>query len=339
MRRVGYWRGSPPLARRPRGRGRRLPRRRRRRRHSASSAAAATATSARACRCRSITPGAVPGQLTLRVQRLRSRIQPGARGGVRARGRARASRPPRPSRGDGGGAALRGAPQPRRDRLRPARHRPVGRAALPLARGRATCSTPPRRRRRCAAALGPRRGLLHDRRHVEDMEAIRRELGVERIAIYGTSYGTKVALAYALRYPAHVERLVLDSVVEADGPDPLYRDTFAATPRALRALCRRLLPVLHARSGGRSRAARGAPARAAACAAGSWTSRAAIRRSSSRRGPTCSACCSPGTSIPRCGPAFPGAVRSALARRRGVACCGCAGARSGWTASRRRRAC
>ena len=31
---------------------------------------------------------------------------------------------------------------------------------------------------------------------------------------------------------------MLDSVVEAAGPDPLYRDTFAATPRALRALCR-----------------------------------------------------------------------------------------------------
>jgi pimeloyl-ACP methyl ester carboxylesterase len=47
-----------------------------------------------------------------------------------------------------------------------------------------------------------------------------------------------VALAYALRYPARVERLVLDSVVEAAGPDPLYRDTFAAVPRALRAVCR-----------------------------------------------------------------------------------------------------
>ena len=91
---------------------------------------------------------------------------------------------------------------------------------------------------RCAADLGARRGLYRTADSVEDMELLRRALGVERIAIYGTSYGTKVALEYALRYPAHVERLALDSVVEADGPDPLYRDTFAATPRALRALCR-----------------------------------------------------------------------------------------------------
>ena len=35
--------------------------------------------------------------------------------------------------------------------------------------------------------------------------------GIDRIAIYGTSYGTKVALEYALRYPAHVERLALDT--------------------------------------------------------------------------------------------------------------------------------
>ncbi|HEU0024600.1 MAG TPA: alpha/beta hydrolase, partial [Thermoleophilaceae bacterium] len=73
---------------------------------------------------------------------------------------------------------------------------------------------------------------------VEDVEAIRRELGVERIALYGTSYGTKVALAYALRYPARVERMALDSLLEPTGPDPLYRDTFAAIPRALRSLCR-----------------------------------------------------------------------------------------------------
>ena len=31
---------------------------------------------------------------------------------------------------------------------------------------------------------------------------------------------------------------MLDSVVEADGPDPLYLDTFEAVPRVLRALCR-----------------------------------------------------------------------------------------------------
>jgi pimeloyl-ACP methyl ester carboxylesterase len=90
----------------------------------------------------------------------------------------------------------------------------------------------------CARRLGARRAFYTSGDSVEDIESIRRELGVGRIALYGVSYGTKVALGYALRYPAHVERLALDSVVEVDGPDALYLDTFAAVPRALRSLCR-----------------------------------------------------------------------------------------------------
>jgi pimeloyl-ACP methyl ester carboxylesterase len=90
----------------------------------------------------------------------------------------------------------------------------------------------------CAGRLGRRRAFYTSQDSADDMEAIRRELHIDRIAVYGTSYGTKVALAYALRYPAHVERLVLDSMVEPDGPQALYLDTFAAVPRALRALCR-----------------------------------------------------------------------------------------------------
>jgi pimeloyl-ACP methyl ester carboxylesterase len=90
---------------------------------------------------------------------------------------------------------------------------------------------------KCAERLGPRRGLYTTSDSVEDMEAVRQAIGVDRIAIYGASYGTKVAMAYAARYPEHVERLVLDSVVTPDGPDPLYRDTFGATPRVMRAAC------------------------------------------------------------------------------------------------------
>ena len=93
--------------------------------------------------------------------------------------------------------------------------------------------------RRCAESLGPRRSHYTTSDSVEDMEAVRRAANVERITIYGSSYGTKVALAYAARYPSHVERLVLDSVVALDGPDFFMRESFRATPRALRALCAR----------------------------------------------------------------------------------------------------
>ncbi len=91
----------------------------------------------------------------------------------------------------------------------------------------------------CARRLGPRRAFYTSRDTADDIDALREQLGAERVALYGTSYGTKVALAYSLRYPSRVDRLVLDSVAEVDGPDPLYLDTFAAVPRALRALCRR----------------------------------------------------------------------------------------------------
>jgi pimeloyl-ACP methyl ester carboxylesterase len=89
----------------------------------------------------------------------------------------------------------------------------------------------------CARRLGARRAFYTSRDSDDDLDAIREQLGAEQVALYGTSYGTKVALGYALRYPARVERLVLDSTVEADGPDPLYLDTLDAVPRVLRSLC------------------------------------------------------------------------------------------------------
>ena len=78
---------------------------------------------------------------------------------------------------------------------------------------------------RCAARLGPRRAFYTTAATVEDLEAIRVELGVERLMLYGVSYGTKVALAYARAYPNRVERLLLDSVV-----DPAETDEFGLEP-------------------------------------------------------------------------------------------------------------
>lgn len=91
---------------------------------------------------------------------------------------------------------------------------------------------------RCAERLGARRAFYTSRDSVEDIEELRVALGYEKIALFGTSYGTKVALGYAHAHPASVERLVLDSVVEAAGLNPLYLDTFEAVPRVLGALCR-----------------------------------------------------------------------------------------------------
>ncbi|MGI9100088.1 MAG: alpha/beta fold hydrolase [Solirubrobacteraceae bacterium] len=90
---------------------------------------------------------------------------------------------------------------------------------------------------RCAGELGVRRGQFTTAASVEDLEALRAESGYEKLVLYGVSYGTKVALDYAARYPARVETLVLDSVVLPAGPDTLQRSTFAAMRRVLTELC------------------------------------------------------------------------------------------------------
>lgn len=90
----------------------------------------------------------------------------------------------------------------------------------------------------CADQLGSARSHYTTSDSIDDLEAVRAALGIDRITLLGVSYGTKVALAYALRYPTHVERLVLDSVVDAPGQDPFDLDSFAAMERILRDVCR-----------------------------------------------------------------------------------------------------
>jgi pimeloyl-ACP methyl ester carboxylesterase len=89
----------------------------------------------------------------------------------------------------------------------------------------------------CGDQLGPDRVFYTTADTVADIEAIREAGGYEKLVLYGTSYGTKVAEEYAQAYPSHVEALVLDSVVPPNGPEPLDRPTFAAVPRILRQLC------------------------------------------------------------------------------------------------------
>ncbi|MFJ6774304.1 alpha/beta fold hydrolase [Kitasatospora sp. NPDC091257] len=90
----------------------------------------------------------------------------------------------------------------------------------------------------CATALGT------DARHystadtVADIDLLRRALGDRRLTLDGVSYGTIVAKRYALAHPAHVARLVLDSVAPPQGFDPLDLAALPASARVLRAACR-----------------------------------------------------------------------------------------------------
>ncbi len=89
----------------------------------------------------------------------------------------------------------------------------------------------------CALEIGPARGAYTTQESVADIEAIRQAAGYEKLVLYGTSYGTKVAEQYAERYPQHVEALVLDSVVPPDGPEPFSIPTFQAIGSVLGELC------------------------------------------------------------------------------------------------------
>jgi pimeloyl-ACP methyl ester carboxylesterase len=89
----------------------------------------------------------------------------------------------------------------------------------------------------CANRLGVARRHYTTPDSVEDMEAIRAQLGVEKVTLFGISYGTELAIEYARAYPQHVERLILDSVVDPDDTDPYFTATFRAMSPSLQSLC------------------------------------------------------------------------------------------------------
>ncbi len=89
----------------------------------------------------------------------------------------------------------------------------------------------------CALQIGQARGSFTTQESVEDIESIRHTAGYKKLILYGTSYGTKVALEYAERYPQHVEALVLDSVVPSSGPEAFGIDRLQAVTPVLTELC------------------------------------------------------------------------------------------------------
>src|SRR3954453_13089509 len=91
---------------------------------------------------------------------------------------------------------------------------------------------------RCAKKLGAKRSLFTTRDSVADTEDVRQALGIDKLVLLGVSYGTHDAMAYARSYPAHTDRVVLDSLVGDKGLDPFGLHTIQAVPRLLRQLCR-----------------------------------------------------------------------------------------------------
>ena len=90
----------------------------------------------------------------------------------------------------------------------------------------------------CGRSIGKRRSYYTSVDSALDIEALRIRLGVPRIALFSVSYGSRVAVEYARRYPERVERMVLDSPLGLHAPDSLALETLSAVGRVLRTICR-----------------------------------------------------------------------------------------------------
>jgi pimeloyl-ACP methyl ester carboxylesterase len=89
----------------------------------------------------------------------------------------------------------------------------------------------------CAAKLGDRRAFWSTPETAKDLENLRAALGVDKLTLYGVSYGAKVAAEYARRFPASTAAVVLDSPTPVDGLDGYDQLRTLGTPRVLKEVC------------------------------------------------------------------------------------------------------
>jgi pimeloyl-ACP methyl ester carboxylesterase len=89
----------------------------------------------------------------------------------------------------------------------------------------------------CANRLGPAYAGYTSAEAAEDMNQLRRALGLGKIFFYGDSYGTFFGQAYAVRHPDTLRGLILDSAYPGD--DPYYRTLLPAGRDGLRIACRK----------------------------------------------------------------------------------------------------
>lgn len=84
---------------------------------------------------------------------------------------------------------------------------------------------------RCRDALSERAELAHytTASSVDDLEALRRWLGYDRVNLHGGSYGTRVAQVYMRRHPGSVRTVILNGVT------PLHQPGYVNMARGLQA--------------------------------------------------------------------------------------------------------
>ncbi|WP_343952233.1 alpha/beta fold hydrolase [Nonomuraea longicatena] len=66
--------------------------------------------------------------------------------------------------------------------------------------------------KRCAAELGPRAAHFSSSQTADDLNAIRTALGIDKLHLFGNSYGTFIGQTFAARHPKTVSAMLLDSM-------------------------------------------------------------------------------------------------------------------------------
>ena len=96
----------------------------------------------------------------------------------------------------------------------------------------------------CADQLGKRFISYRTSAAADDIDSVRRALGLDKVTLYGDSYGTYLGQSYAFRHPDTLRALVLDSAYPARGESPWYGSLIRTGNHALALACRRL-PQCH----------------------------------------------------------------------------------------------
>lgn len=91
---------------------------------------------------------------------------------------------------------------------------------------------------RCGELLGPRAAGYTSAATVDDFDAVRTELGIPKVVLYGMSYGTYLLPIYAQRHPDSVHSMVLSGAYPHDF-DTLNRPNAEAVSLALQRICDR----------------------------------------------------------------------------------------------------
>ena len=92
---------------------------------------------------------------------------------------------------------------------------------------------------RCARRLGPAANAYGTGAAADDLASVLDKLGVPVVSIYGDSYGTYFAQAFAVRHPDRVRAVVLDAAFGVEGFDPWIRQESVGLRFAWPELCRR----------------------------------------------------------------------------------------------------